>query len=143
VCVGASSLPVLKKRRLARSRMCVWVSQRQRHASATSARAPRAALRCMAMMRAVLLPPPQIVASCTAKRPSAWMGGFGMQLTCMVLVSRALKAVRRLDFFGLAVGKDTRQDFFSRPELVASKLTLSERPGKTPQQFRRNNDPRG
>ena len=28
-----------------------------------------------------------------------------MKLTCMVLVSRALKAVRRLDFFGLAVCK--------------------------------------
>ncbi len=31
-----------------------------------------------------------------------------MKLTCMVLVSRALQAVRRLDFFWASVCKDTR-----------------------------------
>ena len=70
-----------------------------------------------------------------------------MQLTCMVLVSRALKAVRRLDFFGLVVcktlGRLVGLRFSRLSELAASKLTLSERPGKTPQEFRRNNDPRG
>ena len=74
------------------------------------------------------------------------MGVFALQITCMVLVSRALKAFAVSTFFGLAVCKDTRvlEVGFSRlSELVASKLTLSERPGKTPQQFRRNNDPRG
>ena len=84
--------------RLARSWVCVWLSQRRRNCCTTSSDA-RALPALHGDDESSALASIKIVASCARQAFFGMDGGYAMKLTCMVLVSRALKAVRWLDFF--------------------------------------------